>query len=338
MRRYEIFGTFKNLLCVLALLFLPHLAHASCSASPAMPYLQTMNNMAVASNLAVGETIPGSMRHYTLSGQCTASGANYSGAPVVSCYYGSGTEVMPGIYSTGVGGVGIRLRNAAGQPMTNASGVNCDTRAARLGTLNADLTYSITISIEFVKTGAILGGNLDQSQTWFGFGVYNGGAASTLGGGGINYMGFSGNIVTRQIACNVTYPPTVSLAAVAAKSISGVGSTALPTPFSIGLTCDGAAVVGITFDGAVGTPINAAAAGVFGILNEGAPGVASGVGVQLVNAVTHAPVPLQTRTALGSIAANLQSTYQYAIRYYGLTATPSPGVVNGAMVFTFDYQ
>lgn len=115
----------KRWLLVLACLASPHLAHAGCTATPAMPFLQTMNNMAVAANLPVGSAIPGTIRNYTFSGNCTVTWPSVvAGAQIISCYYGSGTEVMPGVYSTGVAGIGIRLRNAAGQPMTNASGSN----------------------------------------------------------------------------------------------------------------------------------------------------------------------------------------------------------------------
>lgn len=339
MKRHAWMNPLRSVLCVLALFWLPHLAHASgsCSSTPAMPYLQSMNTLVVASNLAVGDTIPGTVRYYTFSGQCVAStnGAIYPGALIVACYYGSGSEVMPGVYSTGVGGIGIRLRNAAGQPMVNAAGKNCDTRSANLGALAADLSYSISVSVEFVKTGPVATGSVDPTQTRFGFGVYQ----SAVGlGGSENYIGLSASVTPRQIACNVNAPSTVTLAPVSASSLAGSASTASTARFSIGLTCDSAVAVGVTFDATAATPVKLPAAGVFGIQNEGTAGVAGGVGVQLVDGQTFAPVPLQTRNALGNLSPNVPATYAYAFRYYSLAANPSPGIVNGAMVFTFDYQ
>ncbi len=302
-----------------------------------MPYLQAMNNMAVAVNLAVGAEIPGTRRNYTFSGRCVADGNQsiYAGAPIIACYYGSGREITPGVYSTGVAGIGIRLRNAAGQPMINAFGTGCDTRAAALGTLAADFSYAVSVSIEFVKTGAIGQGSLDPAQTLFGLGVYH--SAVGLGRGG-NHIGFTGSATPRQITCTRRAPTTVALPDATASSLSGNGSTTGFAPFSIGLTCDGAAVVGISFDGAGGTPVRSASTGVLGIQNEGAAGVASGVGVQLIDGGTYSPVPLQTRNHLGNISANGMASYRYAFRYHSLSARPSPGAVRGAMVFTFDYQ
>ncbi|MDK3023027.1 fimbrial protein [Cupriavidus taiwanensis] len=336
----QFFTILRRWLVVLACFAAPHLAHATCTATPSMPYLQTLNSMAVAVNLSVGSTIPGTVRQYQFSGAC----ANVPpwvvpGAPIVSCYYGSGTEVLPGVYSTGVAGVGIRLRNAAGQPMTNASGIWCDTRSANLGTLNADLTYSVSVTIEFVKTGPISPGSLDPAQTRFGFGVYNGSVDGALGGTGnaTNYIGFSGTIATREIACNVFSPPTVSLPAISAKTLAtqGYGGN---TPFAIQLTCNSAAIVGMTLDGAPDTPVKSASAGILGLSNAAAAGAAGGTGVQIVNASGTAPVPLQVRNAMGNIQANTPATYRFGARYASLGGTPSPGTVTSSMVFTLDYQ
>jgi hypothetical protein len=81
------------MLCVLAFAAVSDAVQAQghCSSSPAMPYMQTMNNMAVVVSLAVGEEIPGTRRNYTISGRCVADGNRmiYAGAPIVACYYGS---------------------------------------------------------------------------------------------------------------------------------------------------------------------------------------------------------------------------------------------------------
>ncbi|AGW89174.1 hypothetical protein N234_03965 [Ralstonia pickettii DTP0602] len=42
----------RRWLLAFACLAAPHFVHAACTSTPAMPYLQTMNNMAVAVNLA----------------------------------------------------------------------------------------------------------------------------------------------------------------------------------------------------------------------------------------------------------------------------------------------
>lgn len=340
MNRSQLFPFLRHWLLVVACFAAPHLAQAKCTATPSLPYEQTLNSMAIAVNLTQGSTIPGTVRSYQFSGSC----ANVlpwvvPGAPIVSCYYGSGTEVLPGVYSTGVPGVGIRLRNAAGQPMTNAAGVWCDTRAANLGYLNADMTYSVSVTIEFVKTGPISPGNLDPAQTRFGFGVYGGSLEGALGGTGNrdNYIGFSGSIATREIACNVIAPTTVALPAISARTLATQGSGG-NTPFAIQLSCNSAAIVGMTLDGAAGTPVMSAAAGILGLSNAGAPDAASGTGVQIMSASGTAPVPLQVRNAMGSLQANVPATYRFGARYARLGGNPSPGNVSSSMVFTLDYQ
>ena len=333
----QLISALRHWLAVLALLTVPHFAQAACTSTPAMPYLQALSNMAVAANLAVGSTIPGTVHYYSFSGTCAyVPPYVVAGAPIISCYYGSGTEVMPGVYSTGVAGIGIRLRNASGQPMTNAAGIWCDTRSANLGYLDASLNYSVSVSVEFVKTGPITSGNLDPTQTRFGFGVYNGSTAGGLGGVN-NYIGFSGNVTPREIACNTNYPPVVNLPAISAKTLANQGAGG-NTPFAIQLTCSGAAIVGMTLDGAIGTPVASAANGILGIVNAGTGGMASGAGVQIVNASGTAPVPLQVRNAMGNITANVPATYRFGARYIGLGGTPSPGTVSSAMIFTMDYQ
>jgi type 1 fimbria pilin len=334
----QLIHALHHCLVALACVIAPHIAQANCTATPAMPYLQPMNNMAVTSDLAVGSTIPGTVHHYAFSGACTNSPPNVvAGAPVITCFYGGGAEVMTGVYATGVAGIGIRLRNASGQPVANASQWQCDTRAANLGYLDADLKYSVSVSIEFVKTGPITTGTLDPNQTAFGFGVYNGNAAGALGGAGANYIGFSGNAAPREIACNINYPPVVNLPKISASTLASQG-VAGNTPFAIQLTCSGAAVVGMTLDGAPGTPVASPATGILGISNAGSAGMASGAGIQIVNASGTAPVSLQVRIAMGNIGANVPATYRFGARYASLGGAPSPGNVTSAMVFTMDYQ
>ncbi|WER47480.1 fimbrial protein [Cupriavidus sp. WKF15] len=336
-------GTKTALYGLLAAIMLlaSQVANAACTSTPAMPYLQAANNMAVVTTLPVGSTIPGTVRNYTFSGICDNVPPNVvPGAQIIACYYGSGTEGPDGVYSTGVPGVGIRLRNAAGQAIAHASSVWCNTTGQGLGNLNADMTYSVSVSIEFVKTGPTSGGTLDPMQTRFGFGVYQGSTAGALGGGGVNYIGFSGSAVPRPITCNVNYPATVTLQPVRAADLRPAGTSAGATPFTIGVTCDTPANVGVTFDGAPGTPVLAASSGVLGPSNAGAPGAATGVGFQVVTGGSYQPVPLQTRNDLGSIQANVPASYSYAVRYIGLNngLPVTAGKVVSAATFTFDYQ
>ena len=325
-----------RLLLVLLLPMACATARASCNVTPALPYLSPLPNIVVASSLGIGETIPGTPRNYQFNGSCNGQNGEEPGATIIACYYGSGSEVMPGVYSTGVGGIGIRLRNASGVPIINAKGIHCDSRYASVGNLDAQLAYSFSVTIEFVKTAAtVASGSLDPAQTRFGLGVYGTGTGL---GGNVNYIGFSGGVAPRQVTCQVDYPATITLPTISTTSLNSATGTSSLTGFSISLRCDDSLKVGITFDGAAGTPVISSGDGIFGSLNEGSPGFASGVGVQLLDATRSSPVPLQQRVELGSLAANERRSYSYALQYRRLGGPVLPGLVSGAAIFTFDYQ
>lgn len=332
-------GRRVTLMRLLLLLLLPlacATAQASCNVSPALPYLSPLPNIVVASSLGIGETIPGTPRNYQFSGTCNNQNGEEPGATIIACYYGSGSEVMPGVYSTGVGGIGIRLRNASGVPIINAKGIYCDSRYASVGNLDAQLAYSFSVSIEFVKTAAtVSAGSLDPAQTRFGLGVYGTGTGL---GGNVNYIGFSAGVAPRQVTCQVDYPANITLPAISSASLNAGTGTSSVTRFSISLRCDDSLRVGITFDGAPGTPVKSSSDGIFGSLNEGSPGFATGVGVQLLDASSSSPVPLQQRLDLGSLATNERRSYPYALQYRRLGGPVMPGLVSGAAIFTFDYQ
>ncbi|RCJ08065.1 fimbrial protein, partial [Cupriavidus necator] len=80
----QLISTLRHWLVVLALLAVPHFAQAACTSTPAMPYLQALSNIAVAANLAVGSTIPGTVHYYSFSGTC-ANVPPYvvAGAPII---------------------------------------------------------------------------------------------------------------------------------------------------------------------------------------------------------------------------------------------------------------
>jgi len=249
---------------------------------------------------------------------------------------------MPGVYSTGLAGVGIRLRNSRGQPMQNAAGITCDTRGASLGTLNADMTYNFTVTIELVKTGDIAGGVLNQSQTYFGFGVYQGNGltgtntASTAIGGTRNAIGFSGSLSVREIACTLVFPSVVRLPPVSAATlVSGAGAGS--TGFTISQSCDSTVNVGLTFDAAPAITVANETNGTLNIRNPGAAGNAAGVVLQLTDTDGHA-VPLRSRIDQGQLAAGALASYTYNMQYVGTGGSVIPGSVESAMVFTFDYN
>lgn len=319
-------------------------AHATCTnTSFNMSYSQPVDaSVVVASSLNVGDMIPGTLYSYVFSGSCTTGVSQQPGSQIISCYYGTGTQVLPGVYSTGLAGVGIRLRNSAGQPMQNATGRYCDTRSASLGILNSDMTFGFSVTIELVKTGPITGGLLNQNQTYFGFGVYqaNGlvgtNSAATAIGATNNAIGFNGSLNVREVACNLTFPAVVQLPKVSTAALAG-GAAAGVTGFTISQSCDSAVNVGLTFDAAPTTTVQSAANGTMNTLTPGLGGNASGVVLQLVDS-SSAIVPLQSRIDKGYLPANTLVNYSYNMQYRGTGGTVTAGNVASAMVFTFDYN
>ena len=146
---------------------------AACSTAPVMPQSWDLSSVAVTSSLPVGADIPGSQHTFSISGTCGTNGSNeLSGDPIIACYYGNGTEIagFPGVYSTGVEGIGIALTNSSGQRVVGG-GVGCDTRNTSLGNLDSSLSYQIAVTLSLVKTANDISDTaLAQSQTRFGLG------------------------------------------------------------------------------------------------------------------------------------------------------------------------
>ncbi|HBD32455.1 MAG TPA: fimbrial protein, partial [Cupriavidus sp.] len=78
--------------------------------------------------------------------------------------FGGATEVMPGVYTTGVSGVGMRLRNGSGTPIVNGSGLNCFSVIAQIG---AGGSYNFSGTLELVRiAGTIVSGSVMNNAAW----------------------------------------------------------------------------------------------------------------------------------------------------------------------------
>ncbi|MBS2288331.1 ferrous iron transporter B, partial [Salmonella enterica subsp. enterica serovar Typhimurium] len=92
-----------------AALFMPH-AKATCT-TPDLPKMINVASISVPTTLAVGETIPGTEQIAHIAGNC--DNAEDKGLEIVSCYYGTGSEIpgLKGVYDSGVPGIGVALMN-----------------------------------------------------------------------------------------------------------------------------------------------------------------------------------------------------------------------------------
>src|SRR6266702_2385863 len=134
-------------------------ARADCPVAT-LPMTLTYGNIAVSNSLAVGDVIPGTVKTFTLAGKCGAS-KTYN-IPVVACASGQSLVAgMPGVFTTGLAGVGMRMRNSSGTPL-NSSGT-CSTDAS-LGNTAADGSFNVSGTVELVKTGATTAGTIANAK------------------------------------------------------------------------------------------------------------------------------------------------------------------------------
>jgi type 1 fimbria pilin len=323
----------KMMILIAFLLLFSGKGWASCSATPTMPQSWDLSSIAVTSSLPLGSDVPGSQHTFSVSGQCGTGGSSeLPGDPIIACYYGNGSEIagFPGVYSTGVEGIGIALTNSSGQRVVGAT-VACDTRNTSLGNLDASKGYQISVTLSLVKTANDISDTaLQQSQTRFGLGVYG---KSGLGAG--NSISYTGNVNIRTESCDVLNNTiNVSLGTVWPGLFSGasVGGVTPDVPFSIELNCDAGANVNIRIDG---TADDSLAAGVIKISN-GAEGQASGVGIQILKGDT-SPVNLGEQWAITSSASEGSLSIPFFARYYLNGQTLSSGSGNGTATFTMIY-
>ncbi|PUX68597.1 fimbrial protein [Cronobacter sakazakii] len=309
-----------------SLFFMPH-AKASCTA-PMMPNTVSVAYVAVSSTLPVGATIPGTDELVSIHGSCNG----YSGQPIIACYYGSGNEVsgMPGVYETGVEGIGISLMNDKGQRIIGG-GVGCDTRNTPLGYVSSDgnNTFDFTVTLALVKTSTtIYSGSLEQAQTVFGVGVYN-----QTGIGAPNTIAYAGDITYKTVTCSVDRNNlSVTLGNVPASVFTGVGSSSGWSSFEVNATCNDPVQVGVKVSSANGYASTEPS--VINLTSE--PGVASGIGVQMT--LFRQNIDFDHYTFVASLRPNSTLNIPFAVQYYQTADTVTPGVANAVATITVSYR
>lgn len=317
-------------------------AVSTCAATSGLPQTLTFpGTIKVGSNLQPGDTIPGTTVPFAITGSCVLGIGSPNtiqvGSAIVACTENGGsTEVMSGVYSTGIAGIGMRIRNSAGTAITNATGSACTSVIATIGAGGA---FNFSGTLELVRLSGTIPANasLTPGNFAFIFGVYNTGYVLNSDVSRTpavsSYIAPSGNIVLNNLTCTVSNPASVTLPTVSSGGMPAVGSVTGTTPFTIGLNCTGSAVVGITLDAAPIVHVDNPAAGLLSVVSGGA----TGYDIQVLQA-NHNPMPLQTRVPQGSIAANQQYNYSFFAQYQRVAASTTPGAVTSALIFTFDYQ
>ncbi|CAE6701477.1 hypothetical protein R75461_00640 [Paraburkholderia nemoris] len=297
-------------------------ARADCPTAN-LPMTFTYGTLAVSNSLAVGETIPGTVKTFSLSGKCSSSST--FNTPVVACANGSSLVAgMNGVFTTSLAGVGIRMRNSSGSPL-NASG-KCSTDAS-LGNTGADGSFNVSGTVELVKTGATTTGTI-TGASWA-TGVLNTGI--TLNGSS-NAISIASGTAIRPVSCSVTAATAnqiISLDPVKATALPSAGATWGAKPFSIDLNCESGVKVAVTFTSASGS------SGIPSVIASS--GTATGVGVQLLDA-SQTPITLDTALQLTSGTTG-NASFQFYGQYYRLGAAQvQPGTVSATTIFTMSYQ
>lgn len=209
-------------------------------------------------------------------------------------------------------------------------------------------TYSVTSNLQLVYTGpylppsnSTLTGQLSQwkidicSNPNIFFGYYLG-CNGSVAAQPVETFNISANIIIQVPTCSVdpgSVNKTVTLPGINTVQLSGQGSTAGSTPFSLQLTnCPTNQGVVITLGTANPQP---GATGV--IAPTTGSGYASGVGVQVLKADGATPVTFGTPFSTGTTSASNYAINLYA-RYYQTGTTVSAGTVKGVATYTLNYQ
>ncbi|WP_318389285.1 fimbrial protein [Enterobacter sp.] len=322
-----------RMLFSVALLLLASSAQAACSSTPPTPQTWDFGMLEVTTALPVGSVIPGSEHTFSFNGQCDSDGQEKPGDVITACFYGLGAEIstMPGVYATGIRGVGIALTNSAGMRVRGHF-QQCDSRATPLTSLNDAEAFQFSLTLSLIKTDTrVRGGTLNPNQTRYGLMVYR---KSGIGGTS-PYVSYQASIKEHITGCDVnTRNLDVKLGRHPLQHFSSraKGGVTPAVPFTIDLNCEEGAKVSLSLNG---TEDPSLTPGVLA-LTDGATR-ADGVGVQLVTPQMQ-PVPLNTMQTVIPAAHEGLVTLPFFARYYLTSATPGPGPANATATFTVVYE
>lgn len=314
-----------------AALFMPH-AKASCS-TPDMPKMINVATISVPTTLAVGSTIPGSEQTVHVAGNCDHT--YESGMEIISCYYGSGSEIpgLTGVYDSGVPGVGVALMNDKGQRITGGGLAACDSRSTPIGYVSNDgmQSFDFNVTLELVKTSeAVQSGTLMQAQTEFGIGVYG-----NDGIGSPNVISYAGNVNFQNVTCSVLPKNlTVNLGDFPVSDFVSVGMLSSPAQnFDVTVNCNSTVQPEVKVTSSNG--YETAFEGVLKLTKQ--TGAATGVGVQMVFDGNIAAFDTYVNTRSEAIA-NETLTIPFEVRYEQVSDVVTPGPANTVATITLAYK
>lgn len=314
-----------------AALFMPH-AKATCT-TPDMPKTINVASISVPTELAVGDTIPGTDQTVHIAGNC--DNAVDSGLEIIACYYGTGSEIpgLKGVYDSGVPGVGVALMNDQGQRISGAGGVNCNSTGTPISYISSDgkMSFNFDITLELVKTNTtVTSGALSQSQTEFGLGVFH-----HEGLGSPNHISYAGNVTVKTVTCSVLPKNlTVNLGDFPVSDFIGVGTLSSPAQdFDVTVNCDSTVQPEVMI-----TSANGYESGYEGVIKlTQQTGMATGVGVRMLFDDNIATFD-QYVTTKSEAVANQTLTIPFQVRYQQVSDEVTPGPANTVATITLAYK
>ncbi|MDU1061386.1 MAG: fimbrial protein [Leclercia adecarboxylata] len=320
--------------CVLALfaalfLFMPQ-AKAACSTAD-LPWTATPGTLTVPASLGAGSAIPGSAQSHRVKGRCDAAD---SGKPITACHLGEGEEVpgMPGVWRSGIEGIGIELLNSAGQPVRGRA-AHCDSRSMPLGYVSSDGSFNVTLTMQLIKTASTTG---EQASTTVHNGIWSLGIYPDQKLGQLNAVRYGGNLALKATTCSVDPKSlNVSLGNFAVSQFTHVGSTSDWRTFNLTATCTDA----VTMTARITSPNGATSISDGNdVLNINA-GIdsASGVGVKMmVGGVLlryDYPIPFGDQTV-----PNQPFNLPFQVQYYQTAEVVTAGRANTLATIDIEYQ
>jgi type 1 fimbria pilin len=216
------------------------------------------------------------------------------------------------VYDTNIAGVGIRVSYSKDVVPFSTSLLPSQPMVIYSRTVDLVKTSTSSVDAGTLTTGEIVKIYPQQDPNFYAIIALNGTSTIT------------------PVACSVnTTVINVNLDDADATDFKGVGSTAKPKDFNIGLNCDAGTNVKLTLDGNSAGP-----AGVLS-LNAGEH-QASGIGIQVLNGTT--PVVLGQQLDLGTAGKTGDMQIPLVAQYYQTDASIVAGLTNATATFTMVYN
>ncbi|QBH95867.1 hypothetical protein EKN56_05295 [Limnobaculum zhutongyuii] len=144
------------------------------------------------------------------------------------------------------------------------------------------------------------------------------------------------NIAVQSLSCNTTTPNVpVSLGDVYAGTLNQIGPTSTENTFNVDFNCTGneSAKIAATLEGVQSTDVGDDS--VLALTNEGSPGVASGLGVQIL--YNSQPLRLNQPIELVNSALTTERV-TFKTRYYQTLTKVMPGQANSVAILNVTYE